>query len=243
MFEIVENHPCPYLTDRVATTAYRLNEGVSEERYEAMLERGWRRFGRTFFRPECRGCAECRSLRIEVERFKPNRSMRRTLSANEDLEVTVGPASLSVEHLELYDRYHADMRDRRGWVERDSSPADYHQTFVEGRASWGHEMLIRLHGRLVCVALLDWLPAALSAVYCFYDPRLRHRSLGIYAVLQEIELARREEVPYLHLGYWIPGNASMRYKSKYRPHEILRGRPDLDEAAEWREPATPLAGR
>ncbi|MEM8996441.1 MAG: arginyltransferase, partial [Acidobacteriota bacterium] len=186
MFEIVQDHPCPYLTDRVATTAYRLNEGCTAEKYQALLERGWRRFGLTFFRPVCTGCAECRSLRIEVEHFRPNRSMRRTAESNLDLDLTLQPASFGREHLALYERYHADMHDRRGWVERESSPADYHHTFVEGRETWGHELLFRLNGKLVCVALVDILPGAMSAVYSYYDPTLRRRGLGVQAVMTQV---------------------------------------------------------
>ena len=233
MFEIVQDHPCPYLTDLVATTAYRLNEAKGPEAYHSMLERGWRRFGLTFFRPVCVGCAECRSLRIDVQRFEPNRSMRRTREMNIDLDVTLQKVSLSGDHLRLYDRYHADMHVRRHWHEKESSPADYHQTFVDGRQSWGHELLFHLDGELVCVALVDILPAAMSAVYCYYEPKLRRRGLGVNAVLAQIELARERAMPHLYLGYWIEGNASMRYKARYRPHEILAGRPDSTVEPKW----------
>ena len=73
----------------------------------------------------------------------------------------------------------------------------------------------------------------MSAVYCYYEPELRHRSLGVYAVLQQIELARERGLPYLYLGYWIQGNDSMRYKANYRPHAILEGRPGVEEEAVW----------
>lgn len=245
MFEIVQDNPCPYLTDLVATTAYRLNEETTPEAYRAMLERGWRRFGLTFFRPVCRGCNECRSLRIDVEDFKPNRSMRRTREMNLDLEVTLQKTSLSSAHLRLYDRYHADMRRRRSWSEKESSPAEYHQTFVDGRESWGHELLFHLDKELVCVALVDLLPGAFSAVYCYYEPELRRRGLGVQAVLTQIELARQKGVPHLYLGYWIEGNLSMRYKARYRPHEILAGRPGLDDEPLWQPhpPATDQQSR
>ena len=237
MFEIVQDHPCPYLTDQVAKTRYRLHEGCTEKQYLAMLERGWRRFGLTFFRPTCAACSECRSLRVDVETFAPNRSMRRNLRENDDLDVSFQPASLTVEHLELYGRYHDDMHHRREWTERDAAPADYFQTFVQGQGSWGHELLVRLHGQLVCVALLDVLaPKAFSAVYCYYDPRLRHRGLGVFAVLTEIAKARQEGIPHVYLGYLIEDNRSMRYKAKYRPHEILDGRPLETEAPQWQLP-------
>ena len=61
---------CPYLAGRAATTDYRILTDVTPLEHEAMLVRGWRRFGLQYFRPECAGCAECVSLRIPVATLK-----------------------------------------------------------------------------------------------------------------------------------------------------------------------------
>jgi arginine-tRNA-protein transferase len=224
---------CAYLPDRLATTRYRFIDHCSAPTYTEMLERGWRRFGCVFFRPACASCGECRSLRVEVEGFRPDRSMRRNLQRNRDLEVLLRPASMTAEHLALYDRYHADMASRKGWGEKAVDPLEYYQSFVEGRQGFGHEMLYVLGDRLLGVALVDVLPAALSAVYCYYDPAERRRGLGVFSVLQHIDLARRRGIPHVYLGYWVRGNPSMRYKSRYRPHAVLHDRPSFDEAPEW----------
>jgi arginine-tRNA-protein transferase len=52
-------------------------------------------------------------------------------------------------------------------------------------------------------------------------------------VLQEIEFCRAHGLPYLYLGYWVAGCASMAYKSQYRPHELLAGRPGDGETPVW----------
>lgn len=217
---------------------YRFIEDCDVETYQAMLARGWRRFGQVFFRPICAACHECRSLRVDVEAFAPNRSMRRTLQQNRDLEIILQPPSLTGAHLGLYERYHADMAVRRGWREKDESPLDYYMTFIEGHQDFGRELLFLLGDRLVCVALVDVLPRAISAVYCFYDPQLRSRSLGVQSVLTEIELARERSLPYVYLGYWVADNVSMRYKARYRPHELLEGRPGFEEEPKWRRGAS-----
>ncbi len=230
---------CEYLPGRLSKSRYRYVENCSQETYARMLERGWRRFGRLFFRPACAACDECLSLRIDVDRFRPNRSMRRNLHRNRDLEVLLRPASLTAEHLELYGRYHADMTQRKGWSEKGADPFDYFHGFVEGREDFGYEMLYLLGDQLLGVALVDLLPAAVSAVYCYYEPSERDRGLGVYSVLQQIALARSRDIALLYLGYWIRDSPSMCYKSLYRPHALLRGRPPFDERPEWVENPSP----
>ena len=228
-----EEETCPYLADQRSTMRYRFIRHCSIETYEQLLVRGWRRFGTVFFRPNCLSCWECRSLRVDVEQFRPNRSMRRTLNRNQDLKVIERRPTISDDHIDLYNRFHNDMAGRRDWPNRQSTPIDYYLTFVDGFGDFGHELLFVDGGRLIGVALVDVLPNAVSAVYCYYDPEERRRALGVYSVLKQIELARQRGAEHLYLGYWVAGNQSMRYKANYRPHEILEGRPALDRSACW----------
>ena len=228
-----QDEDCVYLPGRPSRLRYRIVDRCTPEAYERMLARGWRRFGRVFFRPVCVACEECRSLRVDVERFRPNRSQRRTLQRNQDLRRGLRRASVSEEHIDLYDRYHRFMAEHKGWSEKSISLLTYYRTFVDGRHDYGHELVFLEGERPVAIALVDVLPGALSAVYCYYDPERRARGLGVYSVLQQIELARALEARYLYLGYCIEDNASMRYKAKYRPHEILAGRPGDDEEPVW----------
>jgi arginine-tRNA-protein transferase len=233
--------PCPYLAGRDATMRYRFVENCSVETYLAMLERGWRRFGGVFFRPVCADCHECRSLRVVVDEFRPDRSLRRNWARNRDLRAVLQPPTVSGAHLDLYERYHADMAVRRGWAEKSETPLDYYMTFVEAHREFGHELLLYDGDDLVTVALVDVLPDALSAVYCYYEPELRRRGLGVHAILRQLDHARRAGLRHLYLGYWIAGNRSMAYKARYGPHEILAGRPELAEDPRWL--ATTPSGR
>ena len=50
----------------------------------------------------------------------------------------------------------------------------------------------------------------------------RARSLGSFVILDHVEEARRLNLPYVYLGYWVSGSVKMDYKARFRPLEVLR---------------------
>jgi arginine-tRNA-protein transferase len=104
--------------------------------------------------------------------------------------------------------------------------------------SWnqGRFLELRQRGshRLLAVAVTDVLPAALSAVYTFYDPGEAPRSLGTLGVLKQLEWAQRDRYAHLYLGYWIAGHPKMAYKQRFRPLQAFNGR-------DWGTFADPLS--
>src|SRR5437870_13360908 len=67
---------CGYLPAERSSLAYRVLVDVTAAQHEALLARGWRRFGCERFRPVCPACTACRSLRIPRATFTPSRSQR-----------------------------------------------------------------------------------------------------------------------------------------------------------------------
>lgn len=190
------------------------------EAYGHALEMGFRRSGGHIYRPHCPGCRDCVAIRIPVAGFRPDRSQRRCLRRNADLDVRSVPARRLGEHFALYRRYLA-YRHPGGGMD-DPEPADF-DLFL--RCPWGATRFLefRLGGNLLAVAVTDLVPGALSAVYTFYEPGHERRGLGTYAILSQIEWARRQRLDYLYLGYRIAGHPKMDYKTRFRPCELLVG--------------------
>jgi arginine-tRNA-protein transferase len=160
---------------------------------------------------------------VDVAAFRPTESQKRAWKANQDVTVSVAEPTVSEDRLELYDRYHAFQSAFKGWPEHDpESASDYLESFVHNpfvTQEWSY----RVGDRLVGVGYVDHLPVGMSAIYFFYDPEERRRSLGTFNVLSVLAGAARERLPHVYLGYYVAGCRSLEYKANFRPNEVLDG--------------------
>ena len=214
--------PCGYLPEQFWRLEYEHVAALTPAEYMERMLQGWRRFGTVLFRPRCRACTACRSLRVVVERFRPDRSQRRARQANEGVvERRIGLPSVSLAKLLLYDRYHAFQAENKGWPSHPAKDAwGYASSFVDNPFPT-QEWCYYLGGRLVGVGYVDDLPGGLSAIYFFYDPSERQRSLGTWNVLSLLAEAAARQIPYVYLGYYVAGCPSMTYKSRFVPNQLL----------------------
>jgi arginine-tRNA-protein transferase len=227
---------CSYIPGQTTHIVYRLAATLSETRYEQLLNRGWRRFGRTLFRPACQACRACQSLRVCVPEFQPSRSQRRVLSRVKkslDIKLQVRKPAATAEHIRLYNLYHADMHERRQWPLRTIETREYSEAFLDGDFSFAREFQYRLDGRLIALGLVDMTPNTLSSVYFFHHPDYRSFALGTWSVMQEIEYARQHGRQWLHMGFYIRECQSMNYKNRFRPNEILQTRSSDQDEPLW----------
>jgi arginine-tRNA-protein transferase len=240
--EIEPPSPCSYLPDQRSSLEQMVLEDVTPEEYEAMLVRGWRRFGPVYFRPACAACTQCISLRIPTESFRPSDSQRRARAACAHLRVEVGRPRVDPVRLELYRSWHAEREVAREWKASPLEMRDYFFQFAFPHPC-AREVAFYDGSKLVGVGICDEMPQAWSAVYFFYDPAYAKASPGVANVVFQVELARARGIPYVYLGYRVQDCASLRYKGNYRPHELLEGRPAPDEEPRWTLADLPMGSR
>jgi arginine-tRNA-protein transferase len=223
--------PCPYVPGRlerrllVKMTPPLVAAGL----FDDLTTAGFRRSQDYLYRPNCSACHACTPVRLPVDRFRPNRTMRRIVRVNQDLTAAIVTAAATREQYTLFHRYQA-TRHRDGEMEA-MSFRDY-RVLIENSSA--RTVLIEFRdqaARLVAGCLVDIGERGLSAVYSFFDTDQPARSLGTYIVVKLAEWTHASGRPHLYLGYWIEECRKMAYKIRFRPIEGLG--PDG-----WRELAT-----
>lgn len=208
-------HPCPYIEPETASTVLLdPNYEVDNSLFSILIKAGFRRSGDTIYRPHCRNCNACVSVRIPAREFRASRSQKRTYNRNKDITTTLVPATFQQEHFELYCDY---QRWRHtGDIMDHSDPERYREFMVESSVDTAF-IEYRLEGKLVGLSVCDLPEDGMSAVYTFFDPMMPKRSLGTYAILKQLDYVRDMQLDWLYLGYWIEGCKKMSYKTQFRP--------------------------
>ncbi len=199
--------------------AQRLNDALSKQ--------GFRRSQNVLYRPSCAECSGCLSARIRVADFKPNRSQKKVAKATAHLRRNATSPWATEDQFNLFRRYldarHADG----GMADMDvfEFAAMIEETPIKTRvieytrpAGPGEKGQV-----LTAVSLTDVFDDGLSMVYSFYDPDQADLSLGTFAILDHIDIAREAGLAYVYLGYWVPGSRKMGYKSGFSALEIYKG--------------------
>ena len=133
------------------------------------------------------------------------------LQRNAGLERVARSPWATEEQYQLFRRYldarHAtggmadmDMHEFAAMIEETPGPQPGDR-ILRARASG------RPRAELAAVCLTDVLSDGVSMVYSFFDPDRARDSLGSYMILDHIAIAREAGLPYVYLGYWVPGSA------------------------------------
>ncbi len=225
-FYVTAPQPCPYLDGRVERKLFTALQGESAMQLNDTLSRqGFRRSQNVLYRPSCAECNACMSARIRVEDFKPTRSQKRVLKRNADLTRRATAPWATEEQFDLFRLYLETRHADGGMADMDifEFAAMIEETPIRSRVieyttpdPEGTEDLLK------AVCLTDVLEDGLSMVYSFFDPDREKFSPGTWLILDHIEIARTAGLPYVYLGYWVPGSPKMDYKARFPALEVYR---------------------
>jgi len=220
---------CSYLENLEQTTFYKIIDDCSSDECQDLIERGFRRFGKMYFRPVCSTCSECQSIKIDVDNFIFSKSQRRVLKKGSHIKSYIQKPTLTQAHLDLFKKYHLYMKDKKNWEYSEVTPQSYYSSFVDGHNEFGYEILYYDDNKLIGIDLVDILKDGVSSIYFYYDTDYTHLSLGKLSLYNQIMYAKEAKLKWIYLGYYVKDCPSLSYKAHYKPYLTLQGQPTLQE--------------
>lgn len=231
-FYVTAPQPCPYLEGRMERKLFTALQGDTATKLnDSLSKQGFRRSQNVLYRPSCAECSACMSARIDVNAFAPSRSQRRVAKRAAHLFRRATSPWATEEQYALFREYLDSRHATGGMADMDmfEFAAMVEETPIRSR-------LIEYTDdeELTAVCLTDILDDGLSMVYSFFEPANDKLSLGTYVILDHIAIARELGLPYVYLGYWVPGSPKMDYKAKFKGLEVYRD-------ATWQKVSDPAA--
>lgn len=225
LFETVVDE-CPYLDNQQsASILVDPEHDIDTALFSSLSRSGFRRSGEMLYTPKCPSCNACVSVRIPSDQFKASKSQKRVWRKNNDLRVSLESVRFEQEHFDMYFRYQQHRHPESSMCDDD---VEKYISFIDSSYSRSQFLTFRLDGLLIGISVLDQFEGGLSAVYTFFEPEFSNRSLGTYAILYALKLAKAHQIAHVYLGYWIDGSGKMDYKRKFKPLQGYQER-------QWRE--------
>ncbi len=245
-FYVTAPQPCPYLEGRLERKLFTALQGdYAEKLNDTLSKQGFRRSQNVLYRPSCAECSACLSARIRVNDFELSRSQKKTVRRNSMLRREATSPWATEEQYALFREYLDSRHADGGMADMDifEFAAMIEETPIRSRVIEYTETSKSGDKTLAAVSLTDVLDDGLSMVYSFYSPTLATSSLGTYVILDHIEIARDAGLPYVYLGYWVPGSTKMGYKARFSALEIYyRGEwRDIGDPAQYSSDTHPLS--
>jgi arginyl-tRNA--protein-N-Asp/Glu arginylyltransferase len=242
-FYVTAPQECPYLEGRKERKLFTALQGdLANELNSSLSKQGFRRSQNVLYRPSCADCSACMSARIDVRRFAASKSQKRVMRKNAVLDRRTNSPWATEDQYDLFQRYLASRHANGGMADMDvfEFANMIEETPIKTRVI---EYSSHESRDLAAVCLTDVLDDGVSMVYSFFDPDLAANSLGTYVILDHVRIAQEIGLPYVYLGYWVPGSTKMGYKANFSGLEIYRGSrwEAIDEPSQLEAATHPLA--
>lgn len=224
-FFVTAPQPCPYLPNRMERKLFTSLQVENADGVSDMLSKqGFRRSQNVLYRPACASCNACMSARIKVSHFIPSRSQKRVLRKNRPITRHSTATWATEEQFNLFRSYLDHRHADGGMANMDifEFAAMIEETPITSRVIEYHDPTKASQSDLIGVCLTDVFDDGVSMVYSFFDTDYEGQSLGTYMILDHIRIAQEIGLPYVYLGYWVPGSEKMDYKARFSGVEVYR---------------------
>ncbi|MDC0127606.1 arginyltransferase [Methylophilaceae bacterium] len=218
-FYITTRYSCGYINGQdaqsIVATPYK---NINSINFNNLMSKGFRRSGQYVYKPNCKNCNACIPIRILALNFNASRSQKRLKKYLDKLSVKLLPLTFDKEHYNLYVNYQNKRHQNNG--EAENSIDDYNEFLIKSNVD-SKLVEFRLNNQLKMVTIIDIMNDGISAVYTFYDCNDQKISLGTMSIIWLLEFCKKENLSFLYLGYWIHESQKMKYKTNFKPYELM----------------------
>ena len=219
-FYMTETIPCAYLPGQEERKIFtNLCDDNAHSFNDKLTLAGFRRSQKIAYKPACKNCQACISIRVNIREFKFTTSFRRILNKNKHIIKKQTLPNATRTQFELFKLY-LETRHQSGEMSN-MTPIDYISMIENTDVNTHITEYINEKNQLIGCALIDPLSDGLSMVYSFFNPNMSKYSLGNFIILDQIKKCQEQELNYLYLGYWIKDCQTMTYKTRFQPLEYL----------------------
>ena len=218
-FYVTTKYSCGYINGRdaqsIVATPYK---SINNKNFDSLVNDGFRRSGQYVYKPNCQSCKACVPIRLLASNFIASRSQKRASKYLDKLTVNILPLTFNEEHFELYVHYQNKRHLDSGKSEDEIS--DYNEFLIKSNVE-SKLIEFRLGDELKIVTIIDIIDDGISAVYTFYDCSNQKLSLGTISIMWLLKFCKKQNLSFLYLGYWINESKKMKYKTNFKPYELL----------------------
>ena len=220
-FYTTTKYSCSYIdkmdAQSLVVTPYK---SIKQSVFHDLIEKGFRRSGQYIYKPNCESCTACIPIRLEVNKFLPSKTQKRTIKNHSYLRAKEGALIFKQNHFDLYRKYQNSRHKVKNNAQNDLN--DYNDFLIKSNVK---SKLIEFWDgdSLKIVSIIDLVNEGISAVYTFFDSDDKKASFGTYAVTWLINWCKTQKFKYIYLGYWIGDCNKMKYKTNFKPYELYIG--------------------
>ena len=156
---------------------------------------------------------------VKAEQFKPSRNIARIQASNRDLRRNLSTGRLGLDHYDVFQSY-LGQRHEDGQMSSMSFD-EFSSMILNSPIDTLLTEYVDPEDRLMGCIMVDRQRDGLSAVYSFFRPEEKKRSLGSFMIVELIDRCNEVRVPYVYLGYYIEQSRKMSYKARFRPYLIF----------------------
>ena len=219
IFLLTKPAQCPYIPSKIEK---RLATDISNNKYlhDKLAMSGFRRVENWMYSPTGDNCNECKSFRVEINKFVLTKSLKRVLKNNCSINYQIVPNKALKKYYTLFKIYQKTRH--HGGSMSLMSFSDFKAMIEISPINTKVFEFKNKNNKVVGIMLFDYQVDGLSAVYSFFDPKSSKNGLGNFMILKLINLAKEMKLNYVYLGYFIKNVDSMSYKKRYFPSQVYQ---------------------